>query len=89
LLPLLDALLVHVLTTRAAVGDILCGRVKIFLTYATVFDLAVLVKSLAILLELRLEQAGAAADEVFVDGEFPVNARNLEAYDSVSDTVSI
>jgi hypothetical protein len=89
LLPLLDALLVHVLTTRAAVGDVSCGRFEIFLAYATAFDLAVVVESFAILLELRLEQAGGAADEVFVHGEFAVNARDLEAYDSFSDTVLI
>jgi hypothetical protein len=86
LFPLLDTPLVQVLTTSSTAGDVFRFRVEIFLAYAAVLEIVFFVDRFAILLKLSLKQAGGAADEIFVDGEFAVDAWDLEAYDSVSDT---
>lgn len=86
-LPLLDAVVVHVLATCDAVCDVGDGRVEFVLANAALLDIGVVVERLAVLLELGLEEGRGAADEVFVDGKATIDVMDLEADDFATETV--
>jgi hypothetical protein len=87
LFPLLDAAVMYVLATSDAVCDVLCGWIEVFLADAAFLAFGVGREDFAVLLELRLEQGGGAADEVFVDGETAVDVVDFEADDFAADAL--
>jgi hypothetical protein len=85
LFPLLDAAVMYVLATSDAVCDVLCVWIEVFLTDAAFLVVGVGREDFAVLLELRLEEGGGAADEVFVHGETAVDVVDFEADDLAAD----
>lgn len=85
-LPLLDASVVDVLAAGDAVCDVGEDGIEILLADAAFFHVDVLEKGFAVFLELRFEEAGVTADEVFVDGEATVDVGNSEADGFAAET---
>jgi hypothetical protein len=86
---LLDATIVYVLAALDAVGNVLDSRVESFLTDTTLLSFVTGLNDLAVVLELFLEQRRGAADEILVDGESTLDARDPEAHDFVADATIV
>lgn len=76
-----------VLAASDAVRDVFRDRVEVFLADAALFERGVAVgfSELAVVLELRLEESGGAAYQVFVDGEALVDVGDSESHDFAAE----